>query len=324
MRNDFPLSHELGEALACALSAPWSAVEQQPTRVPSRQGAHLRIPRTLCHRLGDSPCARTRRNRRADARCSPVSSRSVHRDDATGSLAQRDRRRAGSSPSRHHQNLCQGQSGGAASLGPALAGRCAMNTLREAVEEYLSMRRHLGFKLHDTERGLLDFVTFLEQRQAGAELLFELVSQRYERAAGLQSSLRGVDRDVRNRAPDRGAARPTDPSRPYSGIARPELPPQPQPRAKQGLDDLICASPPAGNCAGATPSLRFRLAPPPASSRPPRTISPRRPRWQCFAPPLTPVRQIRLRRAVRRIPALLRSHQHLGAVRSEPALHDET
>ena len=41
-----------------------------------------------------------------------------------------------------------------------------MNTLREAVEEYLSMRRHLGFKLHDTERGLLDFVTFLEQRQA--------------------------------------------------------------------------------------------------------------------------------------------------------------
>ena len=41
-----------------------------------------------------------------------------------------------------------------------------MNTLREAVEEYMSMRRHLGFKLHDTERGLLDFVTFLEQRQA--------------------------------------------------------------------------------------------------------------------------------------------------------------
>ena len=41
-----------------------------------------------------------------------------------------------------------------------------MNTLREAVEEYLSMRRHLGFKLHDAERGLLDFVTFMEQRQA--------------------------------------------------------------------------------------------------------------------------------------------------------------
>ena len=35
-----------------------------------------------------------------------------------------------------------------------------------------------------------------------------------------------------DRAPDRGAARPTDPSRSYPGIERPELPPQPQPRAK--------------------------------------------------------------------------------------------
>ena len=41
-----------------------------------------------------------------------------------------------------------------------------MNTLREAAQEYLSMRRHLGFKLHDAGRGLLDFVTFMEQRQA--------------------------------------------------------------------------------------------------------------------------------------------------------------
>ena len=87
-----------------------------------------------------------------------------------------------------------------------------------------------------------------------------------------------------DRAPDRGAARPTDPSRPYPGNERPELPPQPQPRAKTGRYDLICASPPAGNCARATPSLRFRLTPPPASSQPPRTISLRRPRWQCFAP----------------------------------------
>ena len=41
-----------------------------------------------------------------------------------------------------------------------------MNTLREAAQEYLSMRRHLGFKLHDAGRGLLDFVAFMEQRQA--------------------------------------------------------------------------------------------------------------------------------------------------------------
>lgn len=41
-----------------------------------------------------------------------------------------------------------------------------MNTLREAVQEYLAMRRGLGFKLYDAGRGLLDFVTFMEQHRA--------------------------------------------------------------------------------------------------------------------------------------------------------------
>jgi integrase len=41
-----------------------------------------------------------------------------------------------------------------------------MNTLRQAVHEYLSLRRGLGFKLLDTGKGLLDFVTFMEQHRA--------------------------------------------------------------------------------------------------------------------------------------------------------------
>ena len=41
-----------------------------------------------------------------------------------------------------------------------------MNTIREALDEYLGMRRHLGFKLHRAGRALLDFVTFMEQREA--------------------------------------------------------------------------------------------------------------------------------------------------------------
>ena len=41
-----------------------------------------------------------------------------------------------------------------------------MNTLREAANEYLAMRRHLGFKLHDAGRELLDFVSFMERHQA--------------------------------------------------------------------------------------------------------------------------------------------------------------
>ena len=41
-----------------------------------------------------------------------------------------------------------------------------MNTLRQAVQEYLSMRRNLGFQLRETGKGLCDFVTFMEQHRA--------------------------------------------------------------------------------------------------------------------------------------------------------------
>ena len=134
---------------------------------------------------------------------------------------------------------------------------------------------------------IIDELGFVPLSKTGAELLFELVSQRYERAAVLITSNLPFDEWTETFGTERltGALLDRLPSRSYPGIERPELPPQPQPRAKQGLYDLICASPLAGNCARATPSLRFRLTPPPVSSRPPRTISPRRPRWQCFAPP---------------------------------------
>lgn len=41
-----------------------------------------------------------------------------------------------------------------------------MNTLRQAVQEYLAMRRSLGFKLRRVAPRLLDFVTFMEQQHA--------------------------------------------------------------------------------------------------------------------------------------------------------------
>jgi integrase/recombinase XerD len=41
-----------------------------------------------------------------------------------------------------------------------------MTTLRVAVQEYLILRRSLGFKLHDAGKGLLGFVRFMEQRRA--------------------------------------------------------------------------------------------------------------------------------------------------------------
>jgi integrase len=41
-----------------------------------------------------------------------------------------------------------------------------MNTLREAVQEYLVLRRNLGFRLREAGKALVDFVTFMEQHQA--------------------------------------------------------------------------------------------------------------------------------------------------------------
>src|SRR3989442_9760594 len=47
-----------------------------------------------------------------------------------------------------------------------MAGRCAMTTLRQAVQEYVRMRRALGFKLREAGKGLLAFATFMEQHRA--------------------------------------------------------------------------------------------------------------------------------------------------------------
>jgi integrase len=41
-----------------------------------------------------------------------------------------------------------------------------MTTLRVAVQQYLNLRRGLGFKLHEAGKALLKFVTFLEQHHA--------------------------------------------------------------------------------------------------------------------------------------------------------------
>jgi integrase/recombinase XerD len=39
-------------------------------------------------------------------------------------------------------------------------------TLRASIQDYLAMRRGLGFKLHDAGVGLLSFVSFMERRHA--------------------------------------------------------------------------------------------------------------------------------------------------------------
>ena len=41
-----------------------------------------------------------------------------------------------------------------------------MTRLRRSLQDYLKMRRGLGFKLYDTGIGLLDFVAFMERKRA--------------------------------------------------------------------------------------------------------------------------------------------------------------
>ncbi len=40
-----------------------------------------------------------------------------------------------------------------------------MNSLRKAVQEYLKMRRHLGFKLVEAGKALPDFSSYMEQHR---------------------------------------------------------------------------------------------------------------------------------------------------------------
>jgi integrase/recombinase XerD len=59
-----------------------------------------------------------------------------------------------------------------------------MNTLRQAVREYLSMRRALGFKLQKAGDGLLDFATFMEQQRASYITLRLALAWAKQRADG--------------------------------------------------------------------------------------------------------------------------------------------
>ena len=68
-----------------------------------------------------------------------------------------------------------------------------MNTLREAVQEYLAMRRSLGFKLQRVGPVLLDFVSFLEQHRA-SYITLRLALDWAKQSSGGQSDTRAAQR----------------------------------------------------------------------------------------------------------------------------------
>ena len=124
---------------------------------------------------------------------------------------------------------------------------------------------------------IVDELGYVPLSKTGAELLFEIFSQRYEQASTLVTSnlpFNEWNRDLRLRAADWRAARSADPSRPHPGAERRELSPRtqqesPPARSRSG----ILTSPP-------TCRLQPRHSTAGWSSFPP-------PRWSTFAPPLT-------------------------------------
>jgi integrase len=61
-----------------------------------------------------------------------------------------------------------------------------MSTLREASEQYLQLRRNLGYQLHDTGRLLENFVTFAE-RKGASHITTDLALRWAQQPSGVQS-----------------------------------------------------------------------------------------------------------------------------------------
>src|SRR5262249_50466815 len=77
-----------------------------------------------------------------------------------------DRPAATAQEPRHDADLRQGRYRYPPDIEPAVAGRCAMTSLRLELERYLSMRQGLGYKYEVQARRLRDFVSFMEARKA--------------------------------------------------------------------------------------------------------------------------------------------------------------
>jgi len=85
---------------------------------------------------------------------------------------------------------------------------------------------------------IIDELGFVPLSKTGAELLFELISQRYERGSTLITSNLPFDEwteNLRHRAPHRRAARPAHPPRHHPRDERRQLPARPEPHQKNRL-----------------------------------------------------------------------------------------
>ena len=117
-----------------------------------------------------------------------------------------------------------------------------MNKLRDAVHEYLNLRRGLGFKMQEAGKGLLDFATFMEQNRA-TYITNELALVWAQRPLSVQPS-----HWAKRLGHLRGIARHRVATDPRTQIQQPALLPFRPKRARPYLDSkeeiqgLLCAA----------------------------------------------------------------------------------
>ena len=105
-----------------------------------------------------------------------------------------------------------------------------VHALMEARDERRLLR--LQKSMADHKLLIIDELGFVPMSKTGAELLFELISQRYERGATLITSNLPFDEWTETFGSDRltGAAQQADTSRQHPRDERRQLPPRPKPR----------------------------------------------------------------------------------------------
>src|SRR5262249_40102520 len=76
----------------------------------------------------------------------------------------RDRPTVASSHRADHHDLRESRSGSPARAGAAVAGRCGMSPLHDALTDYLQIRRALGYKLERAGKLLPQYLAYLDDR----------------------------------------------------------------------------------------------------------------------------------------------------------------
>src|SRR5204862_3047808 len=143
------------------LSAPCSSClrDTQSLSSPARAATRPAPERRL---LRGAPGAAARRLESRFQRGASVEALSSHEHAAPRCVTGRDRSPASPPATDDDSDLCQGRYRSPARHRPSVDGRCVMSSLRTSLDEYLAVRRALGYHLRLTGRLLRRFVEFAE------------------------------------------------------------------------------------------------------------------------------------------------------------------